>query len=153
MTFKGLKVSRLLGCCLLSVSVLGLTAGKIATLELSGAEPIRVSIIQLIATPQSYDGKSVIVAGFMRLEVEGDALYLHEEDFKYGLTINSVWLTVTDAILDQREKYTDKYVEIEGTFNARNTGHFGMFSGSIENIKRLDITPSRNDLDEKRKRD
>jgi hypothetical protein len=41
-------------------------------------------MIQLIANPQAWDGKHVRVIGFLRLEFEGDALYLHREDLRTG---------------------------------------------------------------------
>jgi hypothetical protein len=44
-----------------------------------------VSLIQLIANPESYDGKKVRIIGFLRLEFEGDALYLHQVDFEMRL--------------------------------------------------------------------
>jgi len=151
MDFQLLKGSRALSFCLLSVCVLGLAAGKIDTFLLNAAEPMDVSIIQLVATPQIYDRKFVRVVGFVHLEFEGNDIYLHEEDFKHGLTKNSLWLSITDTIEKQADKYNDKYVLIEGTFNAKMKGHMEMNSGSIENIKRWDVWPARSDLDEKRK--
>ena len=49
----------------------------------SGVED--VSMIQLIANPQVYDNKRVRITGFLHLEFEGDAIYLHREDFSYAL--------------------------------------------------------------------
>jgi hypothetical protein len=37
-----------------------------------------VSLIQLIATPERYHGKFVEVIGYMNLEFEGNAIYLHK---------------------------------------------------------------------------
>jgi len=44
--------------------------------------PEDVSLIQLIANPQAYDGKTVRITGFLHLEFEGNAIYLHNEDFR-----------------------------------------------------------------------
>jgi hypothetical protein len=46
------------------------------TIGQSQTEPLHVSLIQLIANPEKYDGKQVAVVGFLRLEFEGNALYL-----------------------------------------------------------------------------
>ncbi len=107
------------------------------------AEVTDVSIIQLVATPEKYHGKFVRVIGFVRLEFEGNAIYLHHEDLKYGLTKNGLWLSVTDQIRKDRDKYTDKYVLVEGTFNSQNHGHMGLNSGAIENIKRFQVWAER----------
>src|SRR6188472_601053 len=53
---------------------------------------IRTSIVSLLATPERYAGKTVRVHGFVRLEFEGDAIYLHKEDFDQRLTSNAIWL-------------------------------------------------------------
>ncbi len=99
-----------------------------------------VSIIQLISSPEKYDGKYIQIIGFVRLEFEGDAIYLHEDDYKYGLTRNGLWLSLTEGCCGKDLRIFDqKYVLVEGTFSARNHGHMGLFSGAIENIKRFQV--------------
>lgn len=139
--------------CLLCAGVLALTAWNIDGFERCkhGTEPplrlelqpdvTDLSIIQLIATPERYHGKVVRIVGFVRLEFEGNAIYLHQEDLKHGLTTNGLWLSVTDEIEKRADKYSDKYVLVEGTFNSHNKGHMEMNSGAIENIKRLEVWP------------
>jgi hypothetical protein len=39
--------------------------------------PERVSILTLLAAPDRYAGKNVRLMGFVNLEFEGDAIYLH----------------------------------------------------------------------------
>lgn len=56
------------------LAVLSLTIA--VTIGQSQTEPLHVSLIQLIANPEKYDGKQVAVVGFLRLEFEGNALYL-----------------------------------------------------------------------------
>jgi hypothetical protein len=98
-----------------------------------------VSIVELLANPLRYDGKQVQVIGFLRLEFEGDAIYLHREDFEYAIYKNAIWV---DRPRDFSEKQTaevdKKYVICEGTFSAREHGHMGMFSGSLTHITRLE---------------
>lgn len=102
-----------------------------------GAEPVAVSLVQLIASPKDYDGKFVRVIGFVRLEFEGSAIYLHQEDYLHGLTRNGLWIDVTDDIRKRRAEFDLKYVLVEGTFNAKETGHMGLWSGSIQKITRF----------------
>jgi len=81
-----------------------------------------VSIIQLISNPEKFDGKYVRLIGFVRLEFEGDAIYLHEDDYKYGLTRNGLWLDVSeDYYRKDRQKFDQKYVLVEGPL-AQNIG-------------------------------
>ena len=99
-------------------------------------EPFEVSIIQLLANPEKYDGKSVILIGYARIEFEGDSIYLQSEDAKNWLVFNALWLNIPKEIREQRDKYNDKYVVISGKFNAKNHGHMNLFKGgAIENIE------------------
>ncbi len=43
-----------------------------------------ISLINLIATPERYHGKWVRVQGVANFEFEGNALFLHKEDYKLG---------------------------------------------------------------------
>jgi hypothetical protein len=150
MTFQLFTMSKVVGFCLSSIGLLGLTAWSTETFrsmritkqsmasELFSVEPMDVSIIHLIATPERYHGKLVRLVGFVHIEFEGNAIYLHREDFDRLLTRNALWLSITPDIDKQADKYNDRYVLVEGTFNAENKGHFERCSGSIENIKRLD---------------
>ncbi len=101
-----------------------------------------VSIIKLISNPEKFDGKYVRLIGFVRVAFEGDAIYLHEDDYKYGLTKNGLWLNlIKDTYEKQSRKFDRKYVLVEGTFSAKDRGHMGLYSGAIENIKRFQVWP------------
>jgi hypothetical protein len=99
-----------------------------------------VSMVQLIATPEKFDGKFVRVIGFLNLEFEGDALYLHREDLVQGLD-NCVWVHRTDVMERDRKKLNRHYVVIEGIFDAQDHGHMGMFGGAIKDITRIETWP------------
>ena len=51
-----------------------------------------VSLVKLIANPEKYNGKRIQVIGYLHLEFEGNAIYLHEEDFKRRISANSFWV-------------------------------------------------------------
>ena len=97
-----------------------------------------VSLVQLLATPERFHGKRVQVIGFLRLEFEGDALYLHQEDYRRGISKNAIWVDLPDAIRRNSKKLTDRYVIAGGTFDSSAHGHMGMFSGTLK-IVRLDV--------------
>lgn len=98
-----------------------------------------VSLVRLIANPQQFNGASVRVIGFVRIKFEGNAIYLHQDDEKYSITKNGLWLSIPDEIRKNPQKFDDKYVLVEGIFNAAKLGHMRLFSGSIENIKRFQV--------------
>lgn len=104
-------------------------------------DPIGVSLIQLIANPEKYDNKIVRLIGYLNLEFEGDAIYLHEEDNKHSITANSCWVNLTKEWRAKNKvaDFSNKYVILVGTFDMKDHGHMGMFSGGIRNITRLDV--------------
>ena len=108
------------------------------------AEPLDVSLVQLIANPKSYDGKVVRVIGFVRLEFEGNAIYLHQDDYKHGIPKNGLWIDVTDNMRKKKADFDQKYVLLEGTFDVNDTGHMGLWSGSIQKISRCQVWSEKN---------
>jgi hypothetical protein len=99
-------------------------------------------LLQLLTNPEQYDGRRVVVFGYCRIEFESSAIHLHKEDYLHGLG-NMVWLDFSsfDDLSPERRKID--YCLVEGTYNAKNHGHMGMFVGAIENIKRYEAWPPR----------
>ncbi|MDR7298870.1 hypothetical protein J2X16_004238 [Pelomonas aquatica] len=112
-------------------------AGLFVFANIAVAEPIDVSLINLIATPADFDGKQVRVKGFARVEFEGNAIYLHRDDYLYGITKNGIWLDLEKASNKSAASADKRYVLIEGVFSMKEQGHFGMWSGSIKHITRI----------------
>ncbi len=101
-----------------------------------------VSLIQLIANPQAYDGKTVRIIGFLHLEFEGNVIYLHNEDFRYGLSKNGLWIQIPrDMTKEQMKAVNDQYVICTARFVAKMHGHMGMNSGEVANVTRLEVWP------------
>jgi hypothetical protein len=104
----------------------------------TGAE--EVSLVQLIATPERYDGKTVRLIGYLHLEFEGDAIYFHHEDFVDGITKNAVWIDLPKDISPSETKaVNDHYVICTAKFVAGRHGHMGLFAGELEDVTRLEI--------------
>ena len=101
-------------------------------------EPRDVSIIRLIAAPRDYALKVVRVVGYLNIAFEGDAIYLHEEDYRRSLTTNALAILANPDLRTKLEKLTNQYVIIEGVFDPSVHGHMGLFSGSIGGISRAD---------------
>jgi hypothetical protein len=104
-----------------------------------------VSVVQLIANPQAYDNKPIQIIGFLRLEFEGDAIYLHREDYERGISQDGLWIDrPKDMTKEQINAANTKYVICAGTFHASGHGHMGMFSGEITGVSRLQVWPAGN---------
>ncbi|WP_431260871.1 hypothetical protein ACQ86G_12630 [Roseateles chitinivorans] len=100
-------------------------------------QPPSASLIQLIATPWGFDGRRVQIIGFVRLEFEGDAIYLHRDDEAAGIQKNGLWLEVEGLSAQERREFDGRYVLVEGTFSMQDRGHFGLWSGAIRDITRM----------------
>jgi hypothetical protein len=95
-----------------------------------------VSLIQLIATPERFDGKLVNVVGFLSFGgPEGDGLHLHSEDYG-NHTGNAVAIDRTKEMLRDREKLYGNYVVIVGVFRREDKPPIYVSTGRIRNIQR-----------------
>jgi hypothetical protein len=81
--------------------------------------PIMVSMVQLIATPEKYDGKLVVVVGYLSYGgPDGDSLFLSADDYENGVGENSLWVARTKQMWKERERLYDMYVGVTGVFHA-----------------------------------
>jgi hypothetical protein len=113
----------------------------LALLSFGGvAQTNEPSLLQLLTDPARYDGRNVVVLGYCRLQFESLAIHLTKEDYTYSLG-NMVWLDLSslEEITPERRKIG--HCLVQGTYNAKNRGHLGMFVGAIENIKRYEPWP------------
>jgi hypothetical protein len=95
-----------------------------------------ISMIQLIATPEKYNGRKFSVCGFARIEFEATALYHSQGDRKYGLSKNALWLNLGKGREDKR--LDGKLIRVFGVFDAQQKGHKGSYSGGLREIERMD---------------
>jgi hypothetical protein len=101
-----------------------------------------LSITDLLSDPQRYDGQRVQVAGFISLdqpplyEEAGDGIYVSHRpveaaDYKKGLSLR---LPVNHP---QRTQFKGRLGEVDGTFHKDDTGHMGLWSGTMSDITSL----------------
>ena len=100
-----------------------------------------VSIINLISTPQNYEGKKVRIVGIVKIEFEGNAIYLTPSDLKNLNYKNGLWLTLKNDQVAGFKKFSGKIVLVEGVFSAKKKGHLRLWSGSISEISRIEEHP------------
>ena len=125
-----------------SVCILLLVAPLVGRVK--AEEPVDVTLVQLIANPQQFDGKLIRVIGFLRLEFEGNVLYLHREDYEHAILGDGIWVDVTPEMAKQSATLKMNYVLLEGVFSSSNRGHMGMWSGTIKQIRRAELWVSPN---------
>jgi hypothetical protein len=101
-------------------------------------EPMDVSLVSLIASPDQYHGKLVRVVGYCWLQFEGNALYLSEADAKHHVTRNSLALELGDPLTEKEWRLSGHYALLEGTFNATKRGHMWLRSGALQDVSRAD---------------
>ncbi len=100
--------------------------------------PLYVSLIQLVANPTEYEGKSVKVRGYYRERHEYNAIYLSKDDADYGITMNSISCNFLEDELsrtleselkpklrdrarsDEKLIIDSKFVVVEGIFSVRH---------------------------------
>jgi hypothetical protein len=104
------------------------------------------SVIELIARPELYDGKRVVVSGFISFDFEGNALYLSANDWEHGVLANSLVIEPPPGFESDtapaRKAVNRRYVILEGTFDASKRSHLGAVSGGIGHITRLGPLPN-----------
>jgi hypothetical protein len=114
---------------------------SLLAMPMEAEEPLNVTLVQLIASPEKFDGKLIRVIGFLRLEFEGNVLYLHREDYEHAILGDGVWVDVTPEITKLRNTLNMHYVLLEGIFNSNDRGHMGMWSGAMKKIRRAEPWP------------
>ena len=98
-----------------------------------------ISLVQLLANPEKYDGRHVRVSGYIHFEKEASAIFLHEDDVEHHLIRNGVWVSLAEG--ESLPECQDAYVEVEGVYRARNTGKAGLFSGALTRVTKCQKIP------------
>ena len=109
-------------------------AGLFLTLDWFNPEIAEVSMVQLIATPERFHGKRVRFTGFVHFQFEGNGIYLHKEDHDQEILNDGLWIERPAG-----STLNDVYVLVEGTFRADDRGHMGLFSGTLEDVTRMEL--------------
>jgi len=98
----------------------------------------KVSMINLISSPEEYHGKKIRVNAYLKIKHESNAIYLNKDDYRYSIYKNAIYLYVDR---DKLEKFLESpyegYVSIEGIFNKNDKGHLSLFSGSLSNVTNI----------------
>ena len=93
-----------------------------------------LSMVQLLANPEKYDGDHVRVVGYIHIEPESSAIYLHREDEERYLFKNGSWVSLAPGV--SFDDCQDTYAVIEGVYRARNQGRMSLWTGTITHVTR-----------------
>jgi hypothetical protein len=96
--------------------------------------PQIVSIVQLLSSPERYDGQHIAVLGFLTIGMENNNLYLAKNDYDNALLPNSIRVHISDEMVKKSEELNMKYVRIAGVFHVGHLGRNGSSVGEIAEI-------------------
>lgn len=95
-----------------------------------------VSLIAVIANPEKYHKKRIVIKGYFTMETEGQAIYVSKNDYEKGIFKNSIYLYIGyDSLKEMNiEEPYKGYVQIEGIFDKQSKGGYGFSSGGLRDI-------------------
>ncbi len=107
--------------------------------EQSADEEILVpSIVSLIANPQDFDDRWVVVYGVVRSHPpSGWAVYLGSDDAARSIYVNGIWLEEDDESKAALALVDGQWATVRGLFDKDNNGHLGGYAGGIGSIDRV----------------
>lgn len=139
---------------LLIPTLMVVLATMISSTVISKAEeqPQTVSLVQILASSEKYDGKFLRVEGFLHNKFEDSGLYLSQEDADHLNGRNGIWVSyhsdgsriLKQAAINgkttpsQELRYFDgKRVLLEGYLDSKEKGHRGAFAATLKNVTRI----------------
>jgi hypothetical protein len=101
-----------------------------------------VSLIQLIAHPESYEGEWVDLRGVLKIDSRESALYFGPQDALHQIPVNSVPLLLDEDQIEAYRNLSGEYVLLQGRFSARKRGPLRLASGSLEYVQGIIKNPT-----------
>jgi hypothetical protein len=98
--------------------------------------PPVVSMIELIANNEKYNGKLVQVSGFISISFEDDALYLDSDAYAHLFTEDALWINFDEKERGNFESVNRRYGYIIGLFRHNEcNGHLCLYAGQLESAR------------------
>lgn len=138
----------MLRAALVVVGGMFLVANALATPDCA-TEPCRATVRDLAEQPESFQGRRVRVEGILNLRFEGYSIrdgelrlwlnFFRPPDPETGewdeKKVGEDWTRIEKW---RRAGLQDRWVEVIGVFNTKETGHFGMMKhGGLRNIEAI----------------
>jgi hypothetical protein len=96
--------------------------------------PYRISINEILANPDVYEGTHLQVVGYLNLDWEADAVYLNKNDFKSRRYSKGLWIHLNQFKFRGSNKLKGHYVVVDGVFDANDHGHENLWGGALKAI-------------------
>ena len=100
------------------------------------------SLRELIDERDAYHGRRVRVTGYVNFEFEGNGLYVSRDDWQHRRYANGVWINPPRGFESGSGPAPDspnrRFVLVEATFRADRRGHFSLWSGSLQDVTRIE---------------
>lgn len=96
-----------------------------------------ISMVQVLANPEKYDGKRIRFVGYLVSEFECHAVFLDEESYKHYILSNSIFLQHDFG--KRTGKVHRKYCLVEGTYKAIPEGYMAANNGALEEVSRISM--------------
>ena len=94
-----------------------------------------VSMIQILADPEKYDGKRIRFVGYLVDEFECHAVFLSQESYVHLIMEQSIFLSHDFG--KHRGLVHKRYCQVEGTYKAVPKGYMQANNGSLEDVSRV----------------
>lgn len=99
---------------------------------------VDVSMISLIANPQDYEGKIVVVNGVLDFDDEGDVVCFNLESARHGMSKNCLAIEWDlDALQTKHEVLKERHLKpavVSGRFAEESKGIWGLTAGGLEKV-------------------
>jgi hypothetical protein len=124
-----MKINLILLAAVLSLFVPDVSRGDLES-------PIHLSLVQLIAIPERFDGKLVSVTGFLHVDRELAVLFLGENDRNHAILENAITFHLNEQMGKDTKKLNENYVGLIGVFHAPRPGRYPCPNGEIDPVQR-----------------
>ncbi|PYL97885.1 MAG: hypothetical protein DMF18_01205 [Verrucomicrobia bacterium] len=97
-----------------------------------------VSLVALIANPEKYDNHHVGVEGIAYFDSKNgiNGIFLTREDKENANGQNAVFVVFTASVKNP-DQFNNRFVLVQGRFDAQDKGHLGSFCGTVKDVIRV----------------
>ena len=129
---------------LISIAIVLVVTGCRPDAHERQSTPTWNSFFAIAASPEKYDKRQVTVIGYMSLNCENTALFLHEEDYRRTIFSNAIWLHMSAEQKRVYQRFTGQYCLVEGVFRSADYGFGGFYAGAMDVINVEDYIDATN---------
>jgi hypothetical protein len=104
-------------------------------------QPDVVAVADLLRNATAFEQTLVSVTGVVRIEFEGNSLYPDEASYKGRDSTRALWLDLGWPVAPDISALDGHRVSVVGTFVTERKGHFGVFAGSLSDVRTVEGVP------------